>query len=185
MKSDVAFLLVAASLVGCGSREAPELVAAREMLGAFVKPGADQVALTNALRPKPEDYAAVFVGDAAQKAQAVGERIWTKGKLVFRPATDQVAFVVGVPQPSLAKGDFKVCPPTFKDVAPMINPKATMYCFRFSKPNEPGTVGGYGLFFVNGHWALFPDSWRLAGAKTPTGATALPSTPPPQPTAPP
>lgn len=162
MKSVYALMIAAACLGGC--KKGGNVAAAKEAMSAFTKPGADATALSNALRPKPEDYAAVFTGDAAEKMKGGLEPLWDGGKLSFKPTADQTEItVVGAPQAELAKGDGNAvhCPGGYKDVAAQIQPSVVVHCVRFTKPGEKGGLHVDGLVWVNGHWALFPKPWRF------------------------
>jgi hypothetical protein len=135
---------------------------ARGVVEAFVKPGADRAALFAALHPKDSDYAAVFVGDAADKAKAALEPLWDSSKGID-PAPDQTEVEVFVATPDeLAKGEGASadCPAGYKNVADKLNPKISVYCFRFSKPGDQGGLAGDALVKVDDHWAYFPKVFR-------------------------
>lgn len=159
-------LLAVASLTGaagCKRAAGPNSGAAKEMLGAFTKPGADDLALTLKLRPQPADYDAVFVGDAAAKVKALLEPVWDGTKAGLKPTAEQTQIeVYTATGDELKKGEGEAarCPPAYKDIAENINPKMVMYCFRFVKPGEKAGLHGDGLFFVNDHWAMFPKAFK-------------------------
>jgi hypothetical protein len=156
---------------------------AREMLTAFTRPAADRPALFAALHPKPEDYDAVFVGDAAQAAKNVMEPLWDSAK-GFDPADDQTEVdVSAATQEELAKGEggAEDCPPQYKTIADKINPKTIIYCFRFSRKGEKGGLAGDALVKFDDHWAYFPKPFRyLAGGSAGGAGSAAPA---PAPTA--
>ena len=160
----VALLLVSAGVGGCKRKSDPANDdGAKDVLSAFVKPGADHAALTAALRPKPEDYEAVFVGDAAQKVKGALEPVWESGKPVLKPQPDQTEVVVGGVTPEqLAKADADtgLCPKGYKDIADKLNAKVVVYCGRFVKPGDKLGMVVDGLVHVNGHWAIFPKAFR-------------------------
>ena len=169
MKSVCAVVIAAACLGGCkkggdaGGSQATAAMAT-EVLGALAKPGADHAALTSALRPKPEDYAAVFVGDSADKMKAAMEPVWASGKLTIKPRPEQTELkVFGVAQKQLAAGDGHAthCPGGYKGVAAQLQPKVVVYCGRFVKPGEKLGLSVDGLVYVNNHWALFPKPFRV------------------------
>jgi hypothetical protein len=171
MKGVYALVIAAACVVGVGCKkrggdaEAEGSASpAKEVMAAFTKPGADHAALTNALRPKPEDYAAVFTPEAAAKVKAGLEPLWDGGKLTLKPAANQTEITAaGVPQPELLRGDGNAvnCPGGYKDIASKIQPTVTVHCVRFLKQGEKGGLHVDGLVNVNGHWALFPKPWRF------------------------
>ena len=160
----VALLLVTAGAGGCKKKSGrANDDGAKEVLSAFAKPGADHAALTAALRPKPEDYEAVFVGDAAQKVKSALEPVWESGKPVLKPEADQTQVVVaGITPGELAKADADtgLCPKGYKDIADKLNAKVVVYCGRFVKPGDKLGMLVDGLVNVNGHWAIFPKAFR-------------------------
>lgn len=170
MKSVYGLMIAAACLGGCkkggdaGGGSQANAAQATEVLGALAKPGADHAKLTAALRPKPEDYAAVFVGDAAAKMKEAMEPLWDGGKLTLKPQPEQTELkVFGAAQSQLANGDGHAvhCPGGYKDVAGKIQPKVVVYCGRFVKPGEKLGLTVDGLVYVNNHWALFPKPFRV------------------------
>ena len=159
-----ASLLAATSLVACKKKSQMDVTAAREVLVAFTQAGADHAALTTALRPKPEDYAAVFTGDAAEQAKAVMEPIWDGAKAVLDPAAEQTQVdVVGVTPDQLSKdeGDAASCPVGYKAIADKLDPKIVVYCAQFVKPGEKHGLSVDALVQVGDHWALFPKPFRV------------------------
>ena len=174
MKTVYALLLGVVGLVGChknkggGDASDEHLADAKVMLGAFLKAGADQAALSNALRPKPEDYDAVFVPDAAQKLKAQLDPLWDSGKLVLTPKPEQSDLAVV----SATNDQFKTntagaaeCPRRYGEIADMIKPGNRIYCFRFRKAGDKVGLASDGLVWLKDHWAIFPKSFRYLGAK--------------------
>lgn len=169
MKGVYAVVVAVALLGGCkpgggsSSGGSGDTASATAALNALVKPGANHAALTAAWRPKADDYAAVFQGDAAKKVKDAMEPAWDGGKVVFDPKPEQSELhLVEATTEQLAKGEGPAasCPGGWKDAAKHLKPGVKMYCFRFTKPGEKLGYSGDGLVFVNGHWALFPKAWR-------------------------
>jgi hypothetical protein len=174
MKRVYALLLGVVGLAGChkdkggGDASDEHLADAKVVLGGFVKPNADQAALSTALRPKPEDYDAVFVPDAAKKLKAELDPRWDSGKLVLRPKAEQSElFVAGATSDQLktGTGGAAECPGRYQDIADMIKPGNRLYCFRFRKPGEKTGFTSDGLVWLKDHWAIFPHPYRILGAK--------------------
>jgi hypothetical protein len=159
MNRVLALAIAAMSLPGC-KKGAQDAAAAKEVLAAFTKPGADAAALTAALRPKPADYDAVFAADAVPKVKAALEPIWDSPKAVLKPAGDQthVNLVSATPD-QLAKG-VAGCPEGYKDIADKLDPKIVVYCGEFVKPGDKLGLSVDALVYVNDHWALFPKPFR-------------------------
>lgn len=156
-----ALALAAMSLAGCKKGAAADAAAAKEVLAAFTKPGADTAALSAALRPKPADYDAVFVADAVPKVKAVLEPIWDSPNAVIKPSADQTQVdLVSATADKLAKGSVAGCPDAYKDIADKLDPKVVVYCARFVKPGEKLGLSVDALVNVNDHWAYFPKPFR-------------------------
>lgn len=176
MKRLIAVTLALASLAGCKKKD-NTASAAKEMLLEFVKPGADQAALWAALHPKPEDYDAVFVGDAVDRAKGTMEPMWADANHKLAPSAEQTQVdVAGATPDQLAKheGTAVGCPAAYKNIADKLNAKIIVYCFRFSKPGEHGGTAGDALVNVNGHWAYFPKPFRYLNPAMPV-PSATPS----------
>jgi hypothetical protein len=164
MKKVLALLVAVASLTGaagCKRAAGPNTGAAKEMLSAFLKDGADALALTQKLRPQQADYDAVFVGDAGQKAKAALDPMWDGLKGGLKPGAGETELTVYTATSDELKKGAPGCPNAYKDIADKINPKVVMYCYRFSKPGAQGGQTGDGLFFVNDHWVLFPKVFKV------------------------
>jgi hypothetical protein len=176
MKKLTALLVIAVSLAACkkGASGEPRGAAAKEMLEAFVKPGADTTALTVKLRPQPADYDAVFTGEAAKQAKEAYDIAWDAGNIVVHPTAEQTEIhVAGTTPEQLKKGEgnASACPTGYKEIADKLKPDMVLYCFRFVKPGEKGGHGADGLVWVNEHWALFPKPFRALGyAPAPAGS---------------
>jgi len=164
MNRTCALLLATASLFGCKKTPHADVTAAREVLAAFTQAGADHAALTVALRPKQEDYAAVFTAEAAEQAKAVMDPMWDGAKAVIDPSAEQTEVaIVGVTPDQLTKGegDAASCPASYQGIADKLNPKIVVYCAQFVKPGEKHGLSVDALVLVDDHWALFPKPFRV------------------------
>jgi hypothetical protein len=185
MKTVHALLLGALGLVGChkdkgGGDDASDdhVGDARTVLAAFVKPGADQAALTAALRPKPEDYDAVFVPDAANKLKGELDPLWDGGKLALRPKPEQTEVVVvgaTVDQLRTGTGPATDCPRGYQGIADMIKAGNRVYCFRFRAPADKKGISSDGLVWVKDHWAFFPRAFHYLGPKPAPAGSGQPA----------
>ena len=138
---------------------------AKAMLEAFVKPGADQAALSAKLRPTKADYDAVFLPDASARLQAAYEPAWSAGSLVLKGKPGQTSVLVwGATSEDLkawraaARDRF---PGGYQKVGAHLRPGVTLYAFKFVEPGETLGMAFDGLTYVNGHWALFPKPFRV------------------------
>lgn len=177
MKRVYAAMIAAVCLGACDGRGPTPGSAsqATEVLAAFTRPGADHEALTHALRPTPDDYTAVFVGDAARRVKVAEDRLWNAGggKLVLLPAPEQTEIrIASISQPELLEaeraGNRQRCLGGHASIADKLQPGAVITCARFVKPGErlgfPGERLGFTadvLVWVNGHWAFFPTPFPV------------------------
>ena len=136
---------------------------AKALLAKFVAEGADTAALTTGLRPTSADYAAVFVGDAAKKAEAAYGPAWEAGQLVVRPKAGQTEVLLSqATTDQLKAGDeaAKAFPGGYAKVVDQLKPGLTLYRFKFVEPGKELGMAFDGLVYVNGRWAIFPKPWR-------------------------
>ncbi len=139
---------------------------AEKLLKKFLKDGTDQGALIKTLVPKPADYAAVFVGDAAAKAKAHYEKTLAKageggGSLNKPGQTELLLWAASSEDIKAWKGNAeKKFPGGYKRIGDKIKPGLTWIRWKFVKPGETLGMAFDGLVFVNGHWAWFPKPWK-------------------------
>jgi hypothetical protein len=134
---------------------------AKALLNEYVKPGADVSALSKSLRPDPDDYAAIFAGDAAKKVQSVMDPAWANGGVLIKPAHpgQTEMFILSATTDELKAGSPN-CPGGYKDAAQQMKSGLTIYCFKFVEPGSKTGTAFDGLIFVNGHWTIFPKPWH-------------------------
>lgn len=136
---------------------------AKAMLGELLKPNADVAALSKGLRPDPDDYAAVFSGDAAEKIKKVMDPAWDSGQLVLKGNPGQTELLMAsasVDELKAGTGGAQSCPGGYKDAAAQMKSGLVVYCFKFVEPGKTLGMAFDGLIYVNGHWAIFPKPWR-------------------------
>jgi hypothetical protein len=140
---------------------------AKQLLGEFLKPGADHPALTKQLRPSKDDYKAVY-GDAADKLAATYDPVWDKGDLVIKPNEGQTELKLASASSDDLKngtGNAGEFPGGYKKVADKLQSGVTLYRFKFVKPGEDSGMAFDGLVYVNGHWVIIPKPWRALGGE--------------------
>jgi hypothetical protein len=180
MKRVLALFIAALCVAGCkkGDGGQPNAAAVKEMLSAFVKPGADQAALSTKLRPQDGDYDAVFVGDAAKTFKANVDPGWDAGNMVIKPGAEQTEIDVSGATPEQLKkgeGNATACPAGYKSIADKLDPKIVVYCARFKKPGENAGMTADAIVWVKDHWAYFPKPFRSLTGAPPASAPASPS----------
>jgi hypothetical protein len=139
---------------------------AQALLAAFVKPGADLVALSQALRPTRADYEAVFTAELATKAETVYGQAWDSGQMVVAPKQGQTQVLIFSATSEELKtwtGGSTEFPGGWKNVGAQLKPGVRFYRFKFVVPGESLGMAYDGLAFVNGRWRIFPKPWRLIG----------------------
>ncbi len=137
---------------------------AKALLTDLMKPDADREAMTQALKPQPEDYAAYFEGDAAGKAKKGYEKLWSDPKAVISPKdgqTELLLWTATTDDLKAGKGNAREFPGGYKKVADKLKPGVTVVRFKFVKPGKKLGMAFDGLAYVNGHWAFFPKPWRV------------------------
>ncbi len=139
---------------------------AKELLSAFEKPGADLKALSQALRPTKEDYAAVFNAGFATALMALYDPAWEKGELVLTPKDGQTELLLhGVASEEIkawSKAASDDLPGGYGKIKDEFKSGITVYAFKFVKPGESTGMAYDGLVHVNNHWCIFPKPYRAA-----------------------
>src|SRR5262249_26735955 len=163
-------VLFALAIVACNKAEAGKQpgteAGARALLQEFLKPGADTAALSKQLRPTHADYAAVFLGDDADKAEKAYATPWDSGQMVIAAKTGQTelkVFAASSEELKAGTGNAREFPGGWAKVGVSLKPGLTFYRWKFVRPGEDLGMAFDGLVNVNGHWALFPKPWRALG----------------------
>jgi hypothetical protein len=160
--------------MGVASTGAPEPVAepvmlaaasARLLLEPFLKPNADLEALAAQLRPRPEDYALVFVDAYAAVAQEAYERIWRDHKPVPQPKRGQLELLLAAESSDTIRdhGAPHAFPGGFERIRHTLRPGLIWLCWKFVQPGERMGMAFDGLVRIDDHWAWFPKAWRVLG----------------------
>jgi hypothetical protein len=147
------------------------LQGAKRLLEPFLSPSADAVALTKALKPENEDYAAVFQGDGVARAMAFYEPQWASGLAiehdpkqthlqVWEATTEQLT---NEPRGNVFKSDAKHFPGGYMKAAPLMKRGLKVYAFRIHALGSDTGMLFDGLVHVNGRWVLFPKPWKALG----------------------
>ena len=138
---------------------------AKELLSAFLKPGADLKALSAVLKPGSADYAAVFTGDFAAKVEAAHAPMWATNP-ELGPKEGQTELLLD----GVSSADIKgwtanaadVLPGGYQGIKDKFQDGLLVYRFKFVKPGETSGMAFDGLVYVNGQWRLFPKPFRAA-----------------------
>lgn len=137
---------------------------AKALLAQFLEPGADCLKLTKMLRPTEKDYKKYFIEKSWKKARNMyDETFWSKD-LAIKANTGQTQILIWKATPKELKngtGSAEFFPGGYRRIADQINPKNTVYYFKFVVPGKTSGMSYDGLVFINGHWAAFPKPWKV------------------------
>lgn len=133
------------------------------MARALMKPGGD-LAITQALQPRPEDYAAVFEMAAADTLRTGFELRWAGMNAIVAMDGQTELRLVSATSEELRKGAEVF--PNYGPVLPYLRPGFTWYRFKFVRPGESAGKEFDGLVHVRDHWAMFPEPWRHGPTST-------------------
>ena len=142
---------------------------ARALLGQFVAPNADHVALTRSLRPTTADYQTLFDAKAAAKIEQAHAKDWDSNKAVIKPKPGQTEIKVWSATGSdldKGTGNAREFPSGYKKVAKHLSPTVLFFRFKFVEPGKDTGTAYDGLAFVNGHWVIAPKPWRAMEGKS-------------------
>lgn len=158
----VACILAALSGVARAEEHPGTEAGARALLAEFLKPDADHAALTKALRPTAEDYAAVFEPEFAKTLEAAQAAMWDGG-VAFAPKPGQTELLLSSATTEQLKAWPKevsdAFPGGYKRAAEKFKDGLTVYRFKFVEPGKTTGIAFDGLIHVNGHWRIFPRPW--------------------------
>lgn len=140
---------------------------AKALLAALMAPEADGTGLSGALEPTTADYAAVFLGPSAQKAEAAYKGAWASGAIQVKskPGQSEIKLFSATTEELQGNtGEAAQFPGGYGGIAAQLQPGLTWYRFKFTEPGNDLGMAYDGLVHVNGHWRLFPKPWKaLAG----------------------
>lgn len=135
---------------------------AEQVLRAFVAPGADHRALTQAILPTQAEVMQVY-------AEPLGSAMWANLSAQMGPGT---AFVPKPGQTELLivhattralferKPVLEEFPGGYKDVLQYFKADVPIVGFKFVAPGETAGLAFDGLVYVNNRWVIMPKPWR-------------------------
>ncbi|WP_433294561.1 hypothetical protein ACQPZQ_10640 [Pseudonocardia sp. CA-142604] len=136
----------------------------------FLKPDANPLALTMALEPADEDYAAVFDEETLSAARLHYDGFWATPSWIVSPAPGQTQFRIEMAtseQLAAGTGAASQFPGGYRAIAPHLRPGLTIYEIIFVAPGQTNGVILDGLVYVNGKWRIFPAPWRVLTVNEP------------------
>lgn len=133
---------------------------ARPLLQSLIGP--EQQTILAKIRPRPDDYAKVFVPAAAAAAQAAYEPLWAEG-MQIKIADAQTELEIHV-SPAGMLGDENTLshpfPQGYRRIAEFLNPHRTWIAWKYVRPGEHSGMAFNGLVWLDDHWAWFPKPYR-------------------------
>ena len=131
---------------------------------------------SEALKPRPGDYARVFTPDVADGLAAAYKRLWDEGKPAPHPKAHHDTLQLSIAQAA----DFvtwnepaKRFPNGYRDLAAYMQPERIWFAWRFHQAGKSIGMAYDGLVWMDDHWAWFPKPWhalRLIEAPPPPTA---------------
>ena len=124
---------------------------------------ASTVQMIALLQPNDEDYARVFIGDAAARARSGYEGLWTTPPKGFakRGQTEVDAYATQA-ESFLTDNEFsREFPGGYRKIADQLNPELIWVRFKFREPGASAGMAYDGLVWLDGRWAWFPKPWHI------------------------
>nr|WP_145547123.1 hypothetical protein [Variovorax boronicumulans] len=128
--------------------------------------GAQGAALAASLRPRPEDYAAVFQPDAAQAARQAFDAVWDAQPP--HPARAPAGARIrchAAPAGMLADENLlsRPFPGGYRALAPLLQPQRVWLAWKVIAPGRDAGMAYDGLVWLGERWAWFPKPYRVLG----------------------
>jgi hypothetical protein len=132
------------------------------LMAEFAEDGADHRALTLALKPNPEEIAALFEEPLATKLVGYVEQIYAQGGVRPKAGRTELLLDTFSKTEELTAGApiMDTFPGAYEQLTPYFKPGNTVVRIKFVEPGETAGDTVEGIFFVNGRWVLLPKAWR-------------------------
>lgn len=118
------------------------------------------------LKPRDADYAAVFVGAAAERARAGYAALWANppATLARRDHAAVRAFAAEAGALRDENEFSREFPGGYRRIADQLEPDRVWLVWKLRAPGRDAGMSYDGLVFLTDHWAWFPKPWRVLGA---------------------
>jgi hypothetical protein len=119
------------------------------------------------LKPRDDDYSAVFAADAAERARAGYAALWQTPPATLGRRGDAIARAFGAQADALGHdNDFaREFPGGYRAIAARLMPDRVWLVWRYLAAGDEGGVRYDGLVYLGDHWAWFPKPWRVLGSQ--------------------
>ena len=162
--------LISGTLLSQNTRVDPEIPlpgsekGARKLVSLFLEHGANHQILTNRLRPTRTDFHALYKREVADQLYFAYQRKWEQKKILVKPRRRQTNFTMKkatVQDLILREGESSWFPSGYHWIIPKLRKGHTLYIFTFKKQGEQLGITYDGLVFVNNHWVIIPEPWKV------------------------
>lgn len=146
-----------------------QALAAIEVLKAQVTPLLEALArdrsgaALEAVKPRAEDYAKAFIGEAAEKAREAYAAIWEPTPDMRYPDAAQTVLDCDIAPAGMLAYDNELSyrfPGGYRSIAHLLDPHRVWVRWKFTRPGESAGMAYDGLVWLDDHWAWFPKPYR-------------------------
>ena len=119
--------------------------------------------LARELEPRPGDFGAVFVADAADGARAAYRDVWARGPRVRSVGADWTLRVRVAPEGMLrTENELSFhFPGGYRGIAHLLDPHRVWVRWSYLRPGADAGQSYDGLVWIDDHWSWFPKPYRV------------------------
>ena len=118
--------------------------------------------LIEKLRPRDEDYAAVFRGDAARLAREGYASLWTHPPTLGKATQTRVTAFAAQADAFATENEFsREFPGGYRKIATQLQPDKVWLGWKMLEEVGERGMSYDGLVWLRDHWAWFPKPWRV------------------------
>lgn len=116
-----------------------------------------------ALRPRPEDYARVFVPNVVEAARSAYETLWADAPRLDVPSanTELKSFVAPAAMLAYDNELSTHFPGGYRHIAHVLQPQRAWVRWTYTRPGASSGLSFDGLVWCDDHWAWFPKPFRV------------------------
>lgn len=135
-----------------------EAIAAQKVLFAFLMPGADPRVLTQALRPRDEDYGLVFRSDIAEGLRSTYTELWGTNPVIQRKSHQTALIARACPASAFVQGNpmMSFFPGGYAGIAEYLQPDRIWVAWKFVAGGETIGMAYEGLVKLDDRFVWFP-----------------------------
>lgn len=124
--------------------------------------------LVEKLKPRDEDYAAVFVGDAVKRARDGYAMMWSKPpKALGKASQTKIKAFAAQADAFATENEFsREFPGGYRTVAAQLQPDKIWLVWKLFEAGGDVGMSYDGLVWLRDRWAWFPKPWRILAVPT-------------------